>query len=104
MDLWGRKRRKFLDGLRLGEPHEEILGQCLELVGLLDGQVSHSDAKLKEIVQLTEEAKRLITVPGIQKVLAITILSETGPIDRFPSAKHYVSYRGLAPKTHASAG
>ncbi len=102
--LWGPRGRKFLEELKLGKPHEGILKQCLELIALLDQQVTHWDKKLAQMVKLTPEGKRLISAPGIQKIIAMTILSESGPIERFPGAKRYVSYCGLSPKTHASGG
>jgi len=34
----------------------------------------------------------LITIPGIGDVLGLTILLETGTIERFPDAGHYASY------------
>ena len=34
----------------------------------------------------------LITLPGIGKILGLTIMLETGPISRFPEVGNYVSY------------
>ena len=36
--------------------------------------------------------ERLLSVDGIGKILGLTILLETGPIERFPSVGHYASY------------
>jgi len=33
-----------------------------------------------------------MTVPGIQKILALTIMYETGPIERFEKVGNYASY------------
>jgi len=43
-------------------------------------------------VELKPEFKKLLTFPGIGKVLAISIALETGPITRFPTPGDYVSY------------
>jgi transposase len=43
-------------------------------------------------VHLREEYRRLLTVDGIGKVLALTIMLETGDIKRFKSVGNYVSY------------
>jgi transposase len=43
-------------------------------------------------VHLREEYRRLLTVDGIGKVLALTIMLETGDIKRFKNVGNYVSY------------
>jgi len=52
-----------------------------KLEGLLLGQV-----------KLKPEFEKLMTLPGIGKVLAISISLETGPISRFPTPGDYASY------------
>ena len=46
----------------------------------------------------------LLTVPGIGKVLAMTILFEIDTIDRFPTVKDFISYCRLVKGSVASAG
>jgi transposase len=46
----------------------------------------------------------LQTVPGIGEYLGLTILSEVGNIDRFPTVKDFLSYCRLVKGTVASAG
>ena len=43
-------------------------------------------------VRLREKFKGLLTVDGIGKILALTIMLETGDIKRFKSVGNYVSY------------
>jgi transposase len=45
-----------------------------------------------------------MTVPGIGKVLALTLLFEIDSIGRFPSVKDFVSYSRLVKGSVASAG
>ena len=49
---------------------------------------------------LPEEAKIILTVPGIGKILAAVILAEIAC--RFPTAKNLVSYAGLLPAHQSS--
>jgi len=44
----------------------------------------------------------LQTVPGIGKILGLTIALETGPIERFPSAGQYASYSRCVPSAYWS--
>ncbi len=47
----------------------------------------------------------LIAVDGISESIAQTVISEVGTdMRKFPSAKHFASWLGLAPKTDTSAG
>ena len=48
-------------------------------------------AVIKE-VKLLFPYNKLLTVPGIGKILAITIMLETGDINRFATVSHYSSY------------
>jgi transposase len=45
-----------------------------------------------------------MTVPGIGKILALTIMLETGDIDRFDDVGHYVSYGRLVGSSYVSNG
>jgi transposase len=51
-----------------------------------------------------ENAKFLMTIPGISFYSALLLVSEIGNIDRFPDSAHLVSYAGLASSTHSSGG
>lgn len=55
-------------------------------------------------VRLRKPRKRLVTVPGIGKILALTIMLETGEIDRFEAVGHYVSYGRLVGSSYLSNG
>ena len=46
----------------------------------------------------------LQTIPGVGKILALTILYETGDINRFQSAKHFCSYARVVPGVAQSSG
>lgn len=43
-------------------------------------------------LKLTQQYNGLLTIPGIGKILALTIMLETGPIERFPKVGDYSSY------------
>ena len=46
----------------------------------------------------------LTTTPGIGKILGMTILLETGPIERFPQVGNYASYARCVPTDKISNG
>ena len=51
-----------------------------------------------------EHYVQLTSVPGIGKILGMTILLETGPIERFPAVGHYSSYARCVPTNKISNG
>lgn len=43
-------------------------------------------------IELREPYKKLLTIPGVGKIIALTIMLESGPIDRFQEVGNYASY------------
>ena len=48
------------------------------------------------------EARRLMTVPGVNLIVAVTFLAAVGDIRRFPDRRKLVAYLGLDPKVRQS--
>ncbi len=42
--------------------------------------------------ELSQEYQNLLTMPGVGKILGMTIMLETGPLSRFPKVGNYASY------------
>ena len=55
-------------------------------------------------VALCQSYQRLLTVPGIGPILAMTIMLETGDIGRFASVGHYASYCRLVGSSYLTNG
>jgi len=51
-----------------------------------------------------EEARLLMTIPGVSFYSALLMVSEVGDVSRFPDSSHLVAYAGLAPSTRSSGG
>jgi len=103
-DIWRGKGRKELEQLNLPSPYNEILPHYLSIIDNLDKYIEEWNRKIERIAKETPEVFLLKSVPGIGTISALTILYETGPIDRFPSAKRYSSYAGLVPRVKGSGG
>ena len=48
------------------------------------------------------ELQRLQTIPGVGRIVALTVVAVFSEVERFPSAKHVASYAGLVPTTYQS--
>jgi transposase len=58
----------------------------------LSDRIRELETIINKAAKLKEEYRLLMTVPGIQKILALTIMYETGPIERFEKVGNYASY------------
>jgi transposase len=89
------------------DPLLKLAVECdMELIRSYDRRIEILDQRLA--AQARREHGRdfalLMTVPGIGKVLALTLLFEIDSIGRFPSVKDFVSYSRLVKGSVASAG
>lgn len=102
-NIWEGIGREALEKVSLSMPYYEFLKQLLVQIDNLTPQIDYWEKKIREQIPLSEDAQRLLKVPGIGNIWALTILYETGPIVRFPNAKRYVAYAGLVPKTKGTS-
>lgn len=66
-------------------------------------QVKHLDARLaEETTAWQPELERLMTAPGVGRIVAATFLAVVFETRRFPNAKRIASYAGIVPSTFQS--
>jgi transposase len=63
-----------------------------ETIDFLTRQIKHIEKVVETRVQLKEPYKYLLTMPGVGRILGLTIMLETGTIGRFPGVGDYASY------------
>jgi transposase len=103
-DLFGKRGRMWLAGVKLPAQARESVNVCLRL---LDG---YSEEIQKQNLQLSEKAKQdkrvewLLTIPGMGECSAMMVLAEIGEIGRFHDQEALCSYAGLVPRVRESAG
>jgi transposase len=89
------------------DPLHRLAVECdMELVRSYDRRIEIIDQKLAQLAKKEHgrDFALLMTVPGIGRVLALTILFEIDTIGRFPTVKDFVSYCRLVKGSVASAG
>jgi transposase len=101
-DLFGVGGRRLLASLDLPEPWAASTAASLELIDDLDRRIGQIESELRREGADHRYVPLLMTAPGIGWVLAYTIASEIGDIERFPTAKRLVSYTGLCPRVYQS--
>jgi transposase len=59
--------------------------------------------QIEKLAASDEVCQLLMSIPGVGPMTAFGVRAEVGDINRFPSAKHLISYCGLAPVVAQSA-
>lgn len=87
--------RKTDDELATVAPDEMVLLSLKSgkaVVDAIDEEIGRIEKVVMDHVSSTDAYRMLLTIPGVGKILAMTILLETGPIERFKGVGNYVSY------------
>jgi len=63
-----------------------------EAIDSLTRQIRAIEVGVEKKIDLRKPYDLLLSMPGVGRVLALTIMMETGPIDRFVKVGNYVSY------------
>jgi transposase len=75
-----------------------------EAIDHLTQQIHKIEWVVQKRTALKESYRYLLTLPGVGKILSLTIMLETGPISRFETVGDYVSYCRKVPSQWMSNG
>jgi transposase len=102
--LWSEAGQKALREIPLrpwaGRRREDLL----KLLEMLDEQVAQLDAAVRKAAEENENARLLMTQPGVGPVTSLAYVLTMGDISRFPRGKQVASYLGLIPREYSSGG
>lgn len=93
----GRSRRKINRLFEESELLQLSAESYFDTIEVLNKKIKKIEKQIEKNLELKDSYERLLSVPGIGKILASTIMLETGNIDRFKSPKNYSSYCRLVP-------
>lgn len=89
------------------DPLHRLAVKCdMELIRSYDRRIEIIEQRLGDLARRVHgrDFSLIKTVPGIGRILALTILFEVDRIDRFPTVKDFCSYSRLVKGSVASAG
>ena len=74
---------------------------CIDYLG---SNIRKIEDRVEEMVELVRPYSGLQSIPGIGKIISLTIMLETGAIDRFAKVGNYSSYCRKVPSKRTSNG
>jgi transposase len=84
-DLFGNNGQAWLAELELPIEERETLDSGLRQIDFLDGEVASVDRVLAHDALIWPEARRLMTVPGVNVIAAATFLAAVGASSASPT-------------------
>jgi transposase len=101
-DLFGQAGRRWLGELELPVEERETVDGCLRQIDFLDEEIAEVERQVATDALGSPEIKRLMTVPGVNVIVAATFLAAVGEITRFRTPRQLVGYLGLDPRVRQS--
>ena len=81
-----------------------VLAELNEALLDMDKRVAHYDAMIDQVARKDEQAKLLMTVPGVGPMTATAMLSTMGDPGVFRNGREYAAWLGLVPRQSSTGG
>src|SRR6185503_13035277 len=103
-DLFGHKGRRWLAQQELPPDELDAATALLRQLDFHGQELREIDTDLGKVALGRPEVLRLMSVPGIDATVALSIVAAVGDFTRFRSPKKLVAYLGLNPRVRQSGG
>jgi transposase len=101
-DLFGSRGRAWLLAQPLPPDEGEAIARHLREHDRLTEDLRVVERELARDALADANVKRLMTIPGIDMVVAVGLIAAIGPVERFAGPDRLVAYLGLNPSVHQS--
>src|SRR3954467_11507682 len=101
-DLFGVKGRRWLATQQLAVCERETVDSALRQVDFLGAEIACVEQAIAAQALSWPEVKRLMSVPGVNVIVAATFMAAIGDIRRFPDRRKLTAYLGLDPRVKQS--
>ncbi len=102
--VWSAKRRSEIEALPLPGWYAQRRADLLGLLDELDKRIRPLDEAVREAAEDNQEARLLMTHPGVGPIVSLAYVLTIGDWRRFPRGKQVGSYLGLIPEEESSGG
>jgi len=103
-DLFGTRGRAWLEHQPLPVDERETVDALLRQLDFYGQELAAVERRLATEALDDPVVKRLMTIPGVDAMTAVTLLAAVGDFHRFTTADKLVSYLGLNPRVRQSGG
>lgn len=100
--LFGKRGRAWLDAQPLAEDQKRTIARHLGELDRIGAELAELDKVLANEALGDDRVRRLMTIGGVNAVVAMSVLAAIGEITRFASPEKLVSYLGLNPRVRQS--
>jgi transposase len=100
---FSRKLLRVLQQKEFPQSDQRCLDSLLDTMDAVDERIQEAEKWIEEKLIASTQVDRIRQIPIIGLIMAKTILSEIGEIQRFKNAKALCSFVGLVPTMRASA-
>ena len=100
--LWTKAGMAWLETVDLPATERLVLDSQLRQLARAENELVTLDRELRAMAQKEPRVRLLMTLPGVDYVVALGLLAALGEIHRFRDGAHAASYLGLAPSTRQS--
>jgi transposase len=101
-DLFGQKGRGWLSQQPLPADERAAVDSLVRALDFTGEDLLAIDRVLAQIALGQADARRLMTIPGVDMAVALGVVAAVGDITRFRSPQKLVSYLGLNPRVRQS--
>src|SRR5574340_11270 len=103
-DLFGKAGRTWLSRQDLPADEHHTVTALLRQLDFLADEVAAADRELAAEALEDRSVRRLMTIPGVDAVVAMSVVAAVGDFHRFATADKLVAYLGLHPTVRQSGG
>jgi transposase len=101
-DLFGLAGRRWLKTLELPVEERETVDGCLRQIEFLEAELTEVERVIALDALAWPDVRRLMSVPGVNVIVAATFMAAIGDIARFRGTRQLVGYLGLDPRVRQS--
>src|SRR5271167_840406 len=91
-DLFGVKGRQWLSELQLPPEESETVGAAMRQIEFLEKEIAEVERLIAGAAMESAEIKRLMSVPGVNVIVAASFMAAIGDINRFESPRKLAGY------------